>query len=161
MALLGDPVRLFGSAGIEFILVGGIAAAVHGSPRATQDVDVVYRRTTGNLNRLVDALGPYHPHLRGAPPGLAFHLDLETLRRGCNFPLVTDLGWIDLLGEILGGGTYEELVAHSILEDVFGVRCYVTDLDTLIRMKRLAGRPRDFEVIAELELLRDRSRPAT
>jgi len=55
---------------VEFILVGGLAANVHGSARATFDVDVVYRRTPENLDRLVRALAPVQPYLRGAPPGL-------------------------------------------------------------------------------------------
>jgi hypothetical protein len=72
-----------------------------------------------------------------------------------NFTLTTTLGWLDLLGEIPGGGGYEELVGHSIVVTVFGVDCKVLDLDALIRSKRAAGRPKDFEAIAELEILRE------
>jgi hypothetical protein len=152
-----DLLRVLSSAEVEFILVGGMAAVAHGSPRSTQDLDVVYRRATANLAKLVEALGQHHPYLRGAPPGLPFRFDVETLRAGLNFTLTTDLGWIDLLGEITGGGCYEDLVAHSIPVDVFGLRCLVLDLDALIRSKRAAGRPKDFEALAELETLRDRT----
>jgi hypothetical protein len=107
------------------------------------------------LRKVVDALGSHHPYLRGAPPGLPFRLDVETLRAGLNFTLTTDLGWIDLLGEIVGGG-YNELIAHSIEVEAFGTRCRVVDLETLIRTKKLAGRPKDLEAVAELELLRTR-----
>ena len=82
---------------------------------------------------------------------------METLAAGLNFTLTTDLGWIDLLGEI-PGGRYEDLEAHAIELDVFGANVRVLDLDALISMKRAAGRVKDFEVIAELELLRDRRR---
>lgn len=59
------------------------------------DLDVVYERSADNLNRLVEALGPLSPYLRGAPPGLPFAFDVATLRRGLNFTLVTTLGDID------------------------------------------------------------------
>jgi predicted nucleotidyltransferase len=151
-----DLLHILASADVEFILIGGVAAIAHGSPRSTQDVDVVYRRSAPNLQRLVAALGPYHPYLRGAPSGLPFRFDVETLKAGLNFTLVTDLGWIDLLGEITGGGGYGDLIAHAVAVEAFGIRCNVLDLETLIRTKRFAGRPKDFEAIAELESLRDR-----
>ncbi len=143
------------TARVDFILIGGLAAAVHGSARATYDIDVVYARDTVNLERLVSALAPLSPYLRGAPPGLPFSLDVSTLQRGLNFTLSTRLGDIDLLGEIAGGGTYERLLEHTIPVDVFGFSCRCLDLDTLIETKRAAGRPRDLEVIAELEALRE------
>ena len=159
MTLFVDLLRALASADVEFILAGGAAATVHGAIRSTQDIDIVYNRSVQNLQRLVIALGPHHPYLRGAPPGLPFRLDLETLKGGLNFTLVTDLGWIDLLGELAGGGRYEDLISHVVMEEVFGIRFHVLDLDTLIHTKRSAGRPKDFEGIAELEFLRDRSRP--
>jgi predicted nucleotidyltransferase len=153
-----DLLRALAAGDVDFILIGGVAAVAHGSARSTQDVDVVYARNTANLRKLVAALGPHHPYLRGAPPGLPFRFDLDTLKAGLNFTFTTDLGWIDLLGEIVGGGTYEDLVPHSITVDAFGLRCRVLDLETLIRTKRAAGRPKDFEALAELEILRDRTK---
>jgi hypothetical protein len=73
------------SAQVEFILIGGVAGNVHGSARATYDIDVLYRRSADNLARLVSALAPLEPYLRGAPPGLPFTFDVGTLRRGLNF----------------------------------------------------------------------------
>lgn len=71
--------------GVEFIVVGGAAAVAHGSARLTADLDIVYRRTPENLARLAAALAPHRPYLRGAPAGLPFRWDEETLRRGLNF----------------------------------------------------------------------------
>jgi predicted nucleotidyltransferase len=147
--------RLLADGGTEFILVGGIAATAHGSARYTQDVDVVYRRTPENISRLVRALASVAPYLRGAPPGLPFRWDAETIAHGLNFTLVTSLGDIDVLGEIVGGGIYEELLPHSIKIAVLGTECLCLDLETLIHVKRAAGRPKDFEAIAELEALRE------
>ena len=140
---------------VDFVVVGGAAATAHGSARLTQDVDVVYARDAENLKRVVTALAPLAPYLRGAPPGLPFRWDADTLKRGLNFTLTTSLGSIDLLGEIAGGGTFEALRDRSASIEVFGVRCLCLDLDTLIRVKRAAGRPKDFEAIAELEVLRE------
>jgi hypothetical protein len=142
-------------AGVELIVVGGVAAIAHGSARLTQDLDVVYRRTPANLVRLAEALQPFAPYLRGAPPGLPFRWDAETLQRGLNFTLVTNAGDLDVLGEIAGGGTYETLIPHSRKVSVFGIECYCLGLDRLIQAKRDAGRPKDLEVIAELEALRE------
>lgn len=141
--------------GVEFIVIGGLAASVHGSARVTTDVDVVYRRTDANISRMLAALEPLSPSLRGAPPGLPFLFDLPTIKRGLNFTLRTTLGDIDLLGEVTGGGTYDDLLPHSVVTEVQKASCRCVDLDTLIKLKRAAGRPKDFEAIAELEALRE------
>lgn len=150
-----ELLRALAGGEVDFILVGGLAATVHGSARATYDIDVVYGRDPANLERLVSAIGPLHPYLRGAPRGLPFHVDAETLAAGLNFTLTTDLGDLDLLGEIVGGGTYEELLPDTIVIDVFGFSCRCLSLDALIRVKRAAGRPKDLDAIAELEALAD------
>lgn len=140
--------------GVEFIVIGGAAAMFHGSARLTRDVDVVYRRTPDNIARLVAALLPLDPYMRGAPPGLPFRFDEKTVRTGLNFTLTTTLGDLDLLGEAAGGGTYDLLLPRSVEETAFGVRVRYVDLPTLIHLKRSAGRPKDLEAIAELEKLR-------
>jgi hypothetical protein len=148
-------IRALARAEVDFIVVGGIAAAAHGAARATYDVDVVYARSPDNMARLANALAPLKAYLRGAPPGLPFRWDAETIAHGLNFTLTTTLGDIDVLGEIVGGGGYERLLPHCIEIEVFETRCFCVDLDTLIHLKRAAGRPRDLEAIAELEALRE------
>jgi len=71
--------RTFTEAGVEFIVIGGVAAGIHGAARATFDLDVVYGRSPANMDRLVLPLTPYHPYLRGAPPGLPFRWDTATV----------------------------------------------------------------------------------
>jgi predicted nucleotidyltransferase len=138
---------------VDFIVVGGAAATAHGATRLTQDIDIVYARTADNLRRLVAALAPHRPYLRGAPPGLPFIWDERTLSNGLNFTLTTDLGDIDLLGEITGGGGFEQLLPDSISLSIFGHDCRCLGLKKLISVKRAAGRPKDFEAIAELEMI--------
>lgn len=153
-------IRALADAGVEFVVVGGVAAIVHGSVRLTRDVDVVYRRSPENLRRLVLGLSPYHPYLRGAPPGLPFKWDVATIQRGLNFTLTTNIGDLDLLGEITGGGGYEDLLPQTSTIPIFGVECRCLNLERLIQVKRAAGRPKDFEAIAELEaILEEQRRP--
>ncbi len=143
---------------VAFILAGGAAGIAHGSARLTQDLDIVYDRSSANLDRLVAALAIFKPYLRGAPPGLPFMWDRETLVRGLNFTLITTLGDIDLLGEIAGGGTYQDLAEGAIELRVFGATCLCLSLPQLIRAKRAAGRPKDLEALAELEAIQEESR---
>ena len=151
--------RVLAQGGVECILVGGVAATVHGSTRLTLDVDAVYRRSPDNIQRLVLALIPYHPYLRGAPPGLPFRWDAATVERGLNFTLTTDIGDLDLFGEITGGGSYDDLLPHSITIQVFGIECRCLSLERLISIKRATGRPKDLEAVAELEaIVEERSR---
>jgi hypothetical protein len=148
--------RLLGAvsdAGVSFILVGGVAARAHGSARITQDIDICYARDPGNLERLVKALAPFKPYLRGAPPGLPFEWSTATLKAGLNFTLTTTAGSIDLLGELTGGGGFEDLAPHSITVKIFGRETLLLGLPWLIQVKRALGRPKDLEVIAELEAL--------
>jgi predicted nucleotidyltransferase len=141
--------------GVEFIAVGGTAANIHGSPRITSDLDILYRRTKDNIQRLVATLAPLNPYLRGAPRGLPFHWDEAMIRGGLNFTLVTDGGDLDLLGDMKGAGTYEDVLPRSEEITFRGVVFRVVDLETLIRAKRAAARPKDFEAIAELEAIRE------
>jgi hypothetical protein len=145
---------------VELIVVGGLAATAHGSARLTQDVDIVYSRSRDNVRRLVEALRESRPYPRGAPPNLPFEWSEATILRGLNFTLTTAIGDLDLLGEVTGGGNYEALLPHTEVLEFFGHRCRCLDLPTLIRVKRAAGRPKDFEIIAELEaLLEERPGP--
>src|SRR6266849_8084084 len=104
MIAFGKIVEALTSHGVAFVVVGGVAAVAHGSSIVTRDTDLCYARDKQNLERLVRAIAPFHPRLRGAPPGLPFLWDAKTLHRGLNFTLATDLGDLDLLGEVSGVG---------------------------------------------------------
>jgi len=142
---------------VEFIIVGGAAATALGSARLTFDLDIVYKRSKENIERIVNALQPITPYLRGAPPGLPFSWDVQTVQRGLNFTLTTTLGPLDILGEIAGGGGYDQLRPKTITVEIFGTECLSLNLESLIQVKRAAGRPKDLEVVAELERIREES----
>lgn len=146
-------IRLLVHEAVEFIIVGGAAATAHGSARLTEDLDIVYRRTPANVSRLVRALADHRPYLRGAPPGLPFDWDERTIWGGLNFTLTTTLGSLDLLGEITGGGGYDELLPYAVPVILYGLECNCLGLERLIHVKRAAGRPKDLEVIAELVVI--------
>src|ERR1051325_6191068 len=114
------PLRLLGEHKVDCVIVGGIAAAIHGSLFLTNDVDVCYARDPANLERLAAALQSVHARLRNAPEGLPFILDAETLKRGLNFTFTTDIGDVDLLGEVQGVGHFEDVHADSVEVSLFG-----------------------------------------
>jgi len=152
-------IRLVGEFQIDCVLVGGVAATVHGSAIPTQDLDICYLRDPGNLTKVVKALRSVNATLRGAPKNIPFILDEETLRRGLNFTFDTDAGKLDLLGEVRGVGMYSD----ADEAEIFGYNCWVLSLDKLIDAKRAAGRPKDLIALSELEAIREynRSRQST
>ncbi len=151
MTNFGSLLTRLARAGVEFVVIGGLAVLTHGHVRATVDLDICYARTPENLRRLVEALAPIHPRLRGAPEGLPFFFDESTLRNGLNFTLVTDEGELDLLGEVTGVGGYTDLVLQALPTEAFGVEVRLMALEDLIRSKAAAGRPKD---LLDLEALK-------
>jgi hypothetical protein len=138
-------------ASVDFTIIGGWAALLHGAASATNNLDVCYSRQPENLKRLAGAFAPFHPRLRGLPGDLLFVWDAATLHNGTNFKLWTDFGAIDLLAEADGLGGFEEVKASSILVHVFDRDVWTLDLPSLIRAKRAAGREKDLRALPELE----------
>ena len=143
-------------AGVDCIVVGGVAIAAHGHVRATLDLDVCYERSLANLDRLAAALAPLHPRLRGITGDVPFTLDARTLRNGLNFTLTADAGDLDLLGELTGVGGYRSLIADAIEIDLYGHRVRVIGLDALERNKVAAGRVKDLLDVEAISAIRKR-----
>jgi len=148
--------RLLGRFNVDCVIVGGVAASLHGSSFPTNDLDVCYARNQPNLARVAKALQSVHARLRGAPEGLPFILEAETLRKGLNFTFTTDIGSLDLLGEVRGVGYYEDVLAGSLTYELFGYPFAVIDIGKLIAAKRAAGRLKDLIAIPELEAIQER-----
>lgn len=140
---------------VEFVIVGGVAITAHGSAYITKDLDFCYSRAKENLFHLVAALAPFKPRPRDFPAGLPFVWDAGTLRNSTNFTLSTDIGDIDLLGEVSGVGAYADAAADCVVMQLYGHNVQVLSLDALIRAKRAAGRTKDLLVLPELEALRE------
>jgi hypothetical protein len=155
MEEISQQLELLARYRVECVIVGGVAAALYGSSIPTYDVDVCYARDKDNLDRLAQALIAVHASLRGAPTGLPFMLDAETLRRGLNFTFDTDLGPLDLLGEVSGVGGFAEAREGASIYELFGHPYPVLAIDKLIAAKRAAGRKKDLDIIPELEAIRE------
>ena len=141
--------------GVEFIVVGGQAALLHGSPSVTYDIDLCYRRSGVNLQRLAAALTELRPSLRGAPPDLPFRIDAEALALGCNYTFVTPFGDLDLLGWLEPLGDYDAIAARALTYDVGGRAIRTISLDDLIRIKEHINRPKDRDAARQLRAIRD------
>jgi hypothetical protein len=153
-----DPVaglRSFVEHGVRFVLIGGYAAALRGSPMMTGDVDICPARDRRNLDRLAEALQSLHARLRGAPADVPFLLDGRTLEAGDHFTFATDVGPMDCLGTPAGTDGFVDLDASASDEDLDGLIVRVASLDDLIRMKRAADRPQDRIAVEWLSALRD------
>ena len=141
---------------VRFIIVGGLAASVLGSPTVTNDFDLCYSRDTENLIHLAEALRELNATLRGSPADLPFQLDERTLRLGDSFTFQTDAGNLDCIGTPSGTTGYEDLFRSAIEIDLGdGTSVRITSLDDLIRMKKAAGRPKDLIELEILAALRD------
>ena len=140
---------------VRFVLIGGYAAALRGSPMMTGDVDVCYARDPENLERLATALIALDARLRGAPADAPFLLDAAALAAGDHFTFSTSVGPIDCIGTPAGTEGFAELDAAASEMDLDGLVVRVASLDDLIRMKRATGRPQDRIAVEWLSALRD------
>jgi hypothetical protein len=140
-------------AGIEFVVVGGVASVLAGSPRVTNDLDICYDPSDENISRLALLLGSWSPYPRGVEPGLPFPMDERTFRVTPLMTLRTIEGDIDLLDRVEGVGSFDEAMKAAVEYEVFGIRFHALDLPALIASKRAASRPKDLAQLPELEAL--------
>jgi len=141
--------------GVRFVLIGGFAAALRGSPVITGDLDICHARDEENLRALAEALRRLGARLRGVEEDVPFRLDAETLGAGDHFTFSTSAGPLDCLGTPSGTDGFADLDASATDEDLDGLVLRVASLDDLIRMKRAAGRPQDLIALEWLSALRD------
>lgn len=153
-----DPERILRTLAehrVRYVLIGGLAGRLWGSPTVTNDLDLCYARDRANLERLAEALRALDARLRGADSDVPFLLDAETLEQGDHFTFATAAGNLDILGHPAGSQGFEDLIATAANMRLSGNRVPVADLDDLIAMKRAAGRPKDRVEVEILTALRD------
>lgn len=139
--------------GVQFVIIGGLAAVLQGSAYVTADLDLCYSRKKENLQKLAQALSAFHPSLRAVPEKVPFSSDASALASGMNFTLTTDAGNLDILGEVTGMGDYEKVVNFSEEMEIFGLTCRVLTLEGLIKAKQAVARAKDLRLLPELEAL--------
>lgn len=140
-------------AGVDFIVVGGIAAVAHGSVTFTQDLDITYAPDEENLERLGRVLVDLGARLRGVTDDVPFVPDGRTLRRTRVLTLDTPIGRIDLLAQPDGAPDFDELRSRAERDAIAGVTVAYASLDDLIAMKKAVGRPKDLVAVEELEAI--------
>lgn len=140
---------------VRFVVIGAFAGRILGSPSLTRDLDICYARDGANLEALAAALLELHARLRGVTEEVPFRLDAKMLANGDSFTFVTDAGDLDVLGTPSGTTGYDELARTAEEVDLGGMRIKIASIDSLIRMKRSAGRPKDLIEVEVLGALRD------
>ena len=154
--IITAPLRLLGEYEIEVVIIGGWPQLSLARPSLRMILTSVTPVLLKNLEKLASALQSVHAHLRGVPDSVPFLLDAETLRKELNFTFITDIGSLDLLGEVRGVGGYDDVLDGSVTYELFGYRFPVIETGKLILAKRAAGRPKDLIAIPELEAIQER-----
>lgn len=145
-------------ADIEFVIVGGFAAMLHGSSLVTRDLDVCAVLTAENVRKLRDSFRELHPVHRLTPQLLSFLDNPDPGIEVRNLYLRTDIGPLDVLTSILGVGDFERVHKHSAEIELFGRRCRVISLDDLIRAKEALGREKDLLAVKELRGIQEKTK---
>lgn len=158
MAWNFDLLRILTGQGIDYVVIGGVAAILHGSVRMTEDVDICASLDHENAVAIIRAFAHLNPIWRMRPDLPVITEDSTNLRGLKNMYLVTDLGRIDILGELPGICSYEEAHRTGVELEARGIRLRVLDIDKLIAAKRFANRPKDRPAVDELELIREMMR---
>ena len=148
-----ELLALLTARGVDFVVIGGYAAVLHGSPRVTQDLDVTFATDPRNLEALGQVLTELGASLYGIDEDVPFIPDAGTLARVELLTLQTDLGKLDLLALPAGAPPYADLRERAARFDLGGFVVRVADIPQLIAMKEVAGRPKDLADIAELDAI--------
>lgn len=153
-----DPfraLRMLRARRVRFVVIGGFAGRIWGSPTVTNDLDICYARDAANLHALAAALVELGARLRGVSEEVPFKLDAATLRAGDHFTLTTDAGNLDVLGTPAGSGGFEGLMRTAQRIDLDGLSVHVATVDDLIEMKRASTHPKDRIEVEILSAVRE------
>jgi len=153
-----DPERILQTLGkheVRFVLIGALAARLHGFPRLTADADITPSSDPANVERLAKALKELHAkvYTESVPEGLAFDCSAATLRRAEMWNLVTSAGRIDVAFKPAGTEGFDDLAASAEKFKAYGIVFLAASINDIIRSKEAAGRPRDREDVAILKAM--------
>lgn len=148
---LTDLLLALVDAGVEFILVGGLAAVAQGATISTFDVDIVHSRAEDNVDRLFDVLTDLDAYYRGRPGGDRLPPDRRALLGTGHSLFMTSLGPLDVLGEIEEHRSYAELIEHTESVSFAGRVVRVLSLVMIVQLKRASSHPKDVRALPILE----------
>jgi hypothetical protein len=149
----GEIVRRLAERNVDFVVIGGVAAILHGSARDTFDLDVSYATNDANLAALGEVLTSLGARLKGVDDDVPFVADARALRQMEILTMTTDLGELDVLAKPSGAPGYETLRARADRYELDGSSVLVASIEDLLSMKQAAGRPKDLADVAELETI--------
>lgn len=141
---------------VEFVIIGGFAALLYGSSQVTKDLDICVSLTPENIHQIRVSLAPLNPKHRMTPQKLSFLEFPEELKGIKNFYVQTDSGILDILGEVSGVGSFNEIIGRAQTIEVYGKRVKIISLDDLIRAKQWLGRPKDLATVLELQVIKEK-----
>lgn len=144
--------RRLSEAGVEFVLVGGLAVNAWGVVRGTKDVDVVVAPDPANLKRIAKVAVEVHGHVQTGESFLSTPFSIAAqLGSGERVAIETEFGLLDVVQGLDGVPSYDELRSSAIETEILDVKVAVCSIDDLRRMKRAAGRPRDAVDLEDLD----------
>jgi hypothetical protein len=146
--------RRLTEAGVDFVVIGGIAMLLHGSARLTRDLDIVFAPDDGNLEALGGVLVGLKAQLREITDDVPFVPDSQTLRDVQLLTLDTAAGWLDVHHDVDGAPRYDVLRRHAERMELGGFSVLVASPDDMIAMKLAAGRPVDLIDVDELQAIK-------
>ena len=140
---------------VEFVLVGGFAAVLHGSNQTTRDIDICVVYSPEQIRLLREVLKPYHPRHRMEDPQSSFLETPKDISQKRDFYLATDFGILDVISRVEGVGGYYDVLMNSVEIELYGGMCRLISMEDLIKSKKKLGRHRDLVTVMELEAIRE------
>jgi hypothetical protein len=153
MTLFIGQIATLVDAEVRFVVIGGVAAGLHGAGRATFDLDICYDPSAENRERLARVLLGWGAYLRGVEPGLPFTMDARQLLITPIMTLMTSTGDLDVMDWVAGVGEFDVVLARSVETRVGDVSFWILDLPALVAAKRASARRKDLDQLPELEAL--------
>lgn len=154
MQNLQQLLRFLVQSPIDFVIIGGFAAVLHGCNQTTRDLDLCFILLPDEIQTLrhvLKPLNPVHRTLANKPSFLTHPEDLMNIK---NLYLETDLGALDIMAHVEGVGDYYSVLKNVMEIELYGGKCFLMSMDDLIKSKTALGRHRDLIVVEELEAIR-------
>lgn len=146
---------------LDFVLIGGFAAVLHGCNQSTRDIDICLVLSPEQIQSLRDVLKPLHPRHRMTTEKLSFFTEPKDVTGIKNLYLSTDLGVLDIVSRVEAVGDFHDVLKNAAEIKIYGGHCHLISIDDLIRSKKALGRHRDLVVVEELESIKSETGGST
>ena len=138
---------------LDFVLIGGFAAVLHGCNQTTRDIDVCLMLSPDQIQLLRQVLKPLQPRHRMTSEKLSFLEYPKDLTGIKNLYLETDLGVLDIVSCVEAVGDFYDVLKNATEIEIYDGRCNLLSMDDLIKSKKALGRHRDLVVVEELKAI--------